>query len=148
MCKPNINSGSSTDLYPLPSLPVREIGRVRTRRSQQRITRHRRAVAGANETIWALNNLFGVSENIESKPSAARDSAVNFVLQAHLADRPPMDVETPEAAYAALLGTKASSYGDDSLPGMAPFCLDLLSLPGAAGGCSLLDTLEGGTWRT
>ena len=125
------------DLLPIPNLPSAKIHLLgSSRSSHQKVARHVAAVASANETIWALNFLYGGSGPSCPGLSAAQRSTHSNLLAAASVDPPP-NSETPEAAFRRLLGARADGYSDGSLDGTAPFDQSRLSWPGSAGNCSL-----------
>ena len=79
----------SPDIFPLPVLPLRPYFKASHRRAQQRLFRERRIIEGANNTINALNYLYGDISNSVPLPSVARDAVVERVLEATLGN---MDV--------------------------------------------------------
>ena len=128
------------DLLPLP--PLSSAGTaalpVRSRRIVQRRARHRRALETANECIWSLNFLHGPSldgTSSEVRPSEAQANSLSEILNVSHDPDMGLDEETPQAAYAALLGSKAS-YSED-LNVTAPFRREDVSWPEQAGGASL-----------
>ena len=136
-------SGGGADIFPLPLLPLPTATHTRSRRQSQRIVRSGRITTAVNECVWSLNYLYGSTRPVASYPSAARDSCMNRIVEAVESCKPPPSVEEPEAAFQVLLGSKAIPYGGDEPSGVASFELESLSLPSSAGGCCLLDVLEG-----
>ena len=128
------------DLLPLPQLSAAGTADlpVRSRRVVQRRARHRRALEAANECIWSLNFLHGSSldgTSFEVRPSEAQVNPLCEILSASHDPDMALDEETPQSAYAALLGSKAS-YSED-LNVTAPFRCEDVSWPEQAGGASM-----------
>ena len=129
------------DLLPLPPLPSEKIspsGRSRT--SAQKVARHAAAVASANETVWALNSLYGEDRPLVSGLSLTQRSTHQSLYAAALSDAPP-NSESSEAAFRRLLGSRAAAYTAGSLDNTAPFDQSRLSWPRSAGKCSLHECL-------
>ena len=91
--------------------------------------------------VWSLNELSGVSPVCPVSRNFARDRVLDRVKGLVSQDRPPPECPSPEAARSALLGSLSSVYEAPSRE--ATYALDQLSLPPAAGGCPLVDCLEG-----
>ena len=129
------------DLLPLTPLPSEKIslpGRSRT--SAQKVARHAAGVASANETVWALNSLYGEDRPLVSGLSAAQRSTHHQLYAGALSDAPP-NSESSEAAFRRLLGSRAAAYTAGSLDSTAPFDQSRLSWPRSAGKCSLQECL-------
>ena len=94
------------DLLPLPPLPSERIHLPgQSRSSAQKVARHAAAVASANETVWALNSLYGEERPLVSGLSAAQRSTHQSLYAAALSDAPP-NSETSEAAFSRREGCR------------------------------------------
>ena len=133
----------SSELFPLSPLPSPSYlpGPV-SRPVKQRRSRLAAAASRANQIFASFNAWHSPHADFVPGPSQARAAVQDRVLKACIADRPPKDLETPEAALSVLLGSKVSSYSE-GLQGLAPYEQSLVSWPAEAGNCYLADVLEG-----
>ena len=135
--------GGGADLFPLPLFNNASLKRPGLSRSvRHRIGKRMHLVENANGVVASLNYLSGVQEKAPLRPSSARDEVLSHVLDACEKFSPTFDVEAPEASLTALLG-KVSSVYEDRPSGPVKYEFSKLSLPDSAGGCNLLEALDG-----
>ena len=128
--------GRFGDLLPLPvpediGFPG-EIGELRSRRSQQRVGARRMRLRREAETVQALNELGGFSDE-RQWPAFCRNQAQSASLarirRAHQNRAPAPESMTPQAALRQLLQKAGSSYGEGQPGQVVSYIRDRLSLP-------------------
>ena len=139
------------EIFPLPFVSGEFCSaqvKPRSRRVQQRLERNRAVERHADDAIAALNDLNGaVRASPPTARSAARDAAVDRVIEAVRSDAPPERI-TPEAAWQSVQrGAGPRSYQED--PSVeCPYSLGHLALPKTAGSCCLLGALGGSDFES
>ena len=140
---PHCIVGGGVDLFPLPhfdSAPLQRPGLSRSVR--HRLGKRRHLQDDANDVVSSLNYLSGVQASLPVRPSSSRTAVLTHVLDACDKFSLTFVVEAPEASLTALLG-KVSSVYEDRPSGPVKYEFSKLSLPDSAGGCNLLEALDG-----
>ena len=135
---------TARDIFPLgPAALAFSVPAGHSRSAQQRAARVNALDRSAGECAWALNFLYGAGQlSSTPKPSAAQEAVWSRIRSACQDEAPPPLAQTPEAALAELLGSRAVGYDANEAPSnIASFDLDRISWPKSAGRASLKDCL-------
>ena len=143
-------SGCHRDLFPVPLLEPLPLlvhaGRRSTRRHREREREHDRV----NSTLAALNwmggwKVFRDLPRARLEPADTRGEVQARVEGLVLARREPTDLEAPEEALRLLLRGRSPYDMADVAMNIAPFKMELVSLPSSIAGCPrLIDVLPPG----
>ena len=133
------------DLLPLPLCDVVGKVSVPSRRACQRLGEKNAIALRTNEIIAAINAMWGGGSFQGVGPPPLKLLQCPRLYRLVSIDKPPADAPAPEAALSALLGSKSwISYSDFDDTTFAPHLRDFVSLPSAAGRCSLSSACQ--TW--